>query len=214
MNLQNNISFSELSNILDNQLINSFKPHVDAIPDVQSKGIYFWFMKQSAYEALSQFVPITSIEPRYTKTINGEKYDLVYLGTAGTGKKGNSNLKDRFEWHINQKHKESTIKQKQSALSTFRTGISSLLSDDIILPNTEKMVNDLMSTNMILFYIVYDNNNDVINSNEKILIKNLKPLFNLKNNSNSYKNSSSNSTKDYKTRRNLVERNTKIRLQF
>lgn len=41
MNLQNNITFSELSNILDNQLINSFKPNVDAIPNVQSKGIYF-----------------------------------------------------------------------------------------------------------------------------------------------------------------------------
>jgi len=52
MNLQNNISFSELSDILDNQLTNSFTPHVDAIPNVQSKGIYFWFMKQSAYKAL------------------------------------------------------------------------------------------------------------------------------------------------------------------
>ena len=34
MNLQNNTSFSELSNILDNQLINSFKPHVDMITNI------------------------------------------------------------------------------------------------------------------------------------------------------------------------------------
>jgi hypothetical protein len=52
MNLQNNISFSELLDILDNQLTNSFKPRVDAIPNVQSKGIYFWFMKKIAYELL------------------------------------------------------------------------------------------------------------------------------------------------------------------
>ncbi len=214
MNLQNNITFYELSNILDNQLINSFKPHVDAIPNVQSKGIYFWFMKQSAYKALNQFVPVTPIEPRYTKTINGEKYDLVYLGTAGTGKKGNSNLKNRFDWHINQKHKESAIKQKQSALSTLRTGLSSLLSDDIILPSTERLVNDFMSSNMVLYYVEYKNNHNVINNDEKILINTIKPIFNLKNNSNSYKNSISNSTKIYKIRRNLIEKKTKERLNL
>jgi hypothetical protein len=212
MNLNNNTRFSELLTILDNQLNNSFKPHVDAIPNAQSKGIYFWFMKQSAYELFSQFVPITPIEPRYTKTLNGEKYDLVYLGTAGTGKKGNSNLKDRFEWHINQKHKESVIKQKQSALSTLRTGLSSLLSNDLILPFTERLVNDFMSSNMVLYYMEYENNHDVINKDEKILINTFKPIFNLKNNSNSHKNSISNSTKDYKIRRNLIEKNTKIRL--
>ena len=212
MNLQNNTSFSELSNILDNQLINSFKPHVDAIHNVQTKGIYFWFMKQKAYSSLSQYETISPIEPRYTKTINGKKYDLVYLGTAGTGKKGNSNLKNRFDWHINQKHKESVIKQKQSALSTLRTGLSSLLSNDLILPFTERLVNDFMSSNMVLYYMEYDNNHDVINHDEKVLINTLKPIFNLKNNSNSLKNSKSNSTKNYKIRRNLIEKNTKIRL--
>ena len=214
MNLQNNISLSELSIILNNQLTNSFKPHVEAIPNVQSKGIYFWFMKQKAYSNLSQFETISPIEPRYTKTINGEKYDLVYLGTAGTGKKGNSNLKNRFDWHINQKHKESAIKQKQSALSTLRTGLSSLLSDDIILPYTERLVNDFMSSNMVLYYVEYKNNHNVINNDEKILINTIKPIFNLKNNSNSYKNSISNSTKNYKIRRNLIEKKTKERLNL
>jgi hypothetical protein len=212
MNLQNNITFSELSNILDSQLINSFTPHVEAIPNVQSKGIYFWFMKQSAYELLGQFVPITPIQPRYTKLIDNKAFNLVYLGTAGTGKKGKSNLKDRFEWHINQKHKESVIKQKQSALSTLRTGLSSLLSNDLILPFTERLVNDFMSSNMILYYMEYENNHDVINKDEKILINTFKPIFNLKNNSNSHKNSISNSTKNYKIRRNLIEKNTKKRL--
>lgn len=214
MNLSNNISFSELSTRLDSKLINSFKPHVDPIPNIQSKGIYFWFMKQKAYSNLSHFINITPIEPIYSKTINGEKYDLVYLGTAGTGKKGNSNLKNRFDWHINQKHKESVIKQKQSALSTLRTGLSSLLSDDLILPFTERLVNDFMSSNIVLYYVDYENNHDIINNDEKILINILKPIFNLKNNPNSYKNSISNSTKNYKIRRNLIEKKTKERLNL
>ena len=206
-----------LKNIIDNlesNLNKSFIPHIDNIPNIEAKGIYFWFMNQKAYSSLSQYETISPIEPRYTKTINGEKYDLVYLGTAGTGKKGNSNLKNRFDWHINQKHKESAIKQKQSALSTLRTGLSSLLSDDIILPSTEKLVNDFMSSNMVLYYVEYKNNHNSINKDEKILINTIKPIFNLKNNSNSYKNSISNSTKIYKIRRNLIEKKTKERLNL
>jgi hypothetical protein len=170
MNLLNNTSFSELSNILDIQLINSFKPHVDAIPDVQSKGIYFWFMKQSAYKVLSQFVPVTSIEPRYTKTINGEKYDLVYLGTAGTGKKGNSNLKNRFDWHILQEHHNSQI--CNGILSTLRAGLGALLAEDLILPNTEELVNSFMKNSMILFWVEYPNNNELMILDSTLLMGN------------------------------------------
>jgi len=212
MNLPGNTSFELIQSKLDIELINYFCPVSNVIPNIDSKGIYFWFMKQDAYSLLSQYITMSPIEPKFSKTINGDSYDLVYLGTAGTGKKGNSNLKNRFEWHINQKHSESTIKQKQSALSTLRTGLSSLLSDDLILPNTEIIVNDFMSSKMLLFYIKYENNNEIINSDEIILIKNLKPLFNLKNNPNSYKHSISNPTKDYKFRRNFIEKNTKIRL--
>ena len=210
MNLQNNITFSELSNILDSQLINSFTPHVEAIPNVQSKGIYFWFMKQSAYKALNQFVSFIPIEPRYTKTINGEKYDLVYLGTAGTGKKGNSNLKDRFEWHINQKHKESYV--CNGTLSTLRAGLGALLAEDLILPNTEELVNTFMKNSMILFWVEYPNNNGLIDSDEKILINIIKPLLNLKSNSNARLTSLDNSTKSYKRRRALVYKNMRLRL--
>lgn len=212
MNLQNNISFSELSDILDNQLINSFKPHADAIPNVQLKGIYFWFMKQSAYDVLSQFVPIIPIEPRYNKPINGEKYDLVYLGTAGTGKKGNSCLKDRFEWHINQNHNISDI--KHGTLSTLRAGLGALLANDLILTHTEILVNTFMKNSMILFWVEYPNNNELIDSDEKILINTIKPLLNLKSNSNARLTSLDNSTKSYKKRRALVYKNTRQRLNF
>jgi len=210
MNLQNNTSFSELTNFLNCQLINSFKPHVDTIPNVQSKGIYFWFMKQSAYKALNQFVPVTSIEPRCTKTINGEEYDLIYLGTAGTGKKGNSNLKNRFDWHINQNHKDSYV--CNGTLSTLRAGLGALLAEDLILPNTEELVNTFMKNSMILFWVEYPNNNELIDSDEKILINIIKPLLNLKSNSNARLTSLDNSTKSYKRRRALVYMNTRLRL--
>lgn len=210
MNLQNNISFSELSNILDNQLINSFKPHVDAIHNVQTKGIYFWFMKQKAYSSLSQYETISPIKPRYTKTINGEIYDLVYLGTAGTGKKGNSNLKNRFDWHINQNHIDSYV--CNGTLSTLRAGLGALLAEDLILPNTEELVNTFMKNSMILFWVEYPNNNELIDSDEKTLINIIKPLLNLKSNSNARLTSLDNSTKSYKRRRALVYKNTRLRL--
>ena len=41
-----------LKNIIDNlesNLNKSFIPHIDNIPNIEAKGIYFWFMKQSAY---------------------------------------------------------------------------------------------------------------------------------------------------------------------
>ena len=210
MNLQNNTSFSELSNILDNQLINSFKPHVDAIPNVQSKGIYFWFMNQKAYSSLSQYETISPIESRYTKTINGKKYDLVYLGTAGTGKKGNSNLKERFDWHILQQHTNSQI--CNGTLSTLRAGLGALLAEDLILPNTEELVNTFMKNSMILFWVEYPNNNELIDSDEKILINIIKPLLNLKSNSNARLTSLNNPTKSYKKRRALVYKYTRLRL--
>lgn len=211
MDLHSNIGFSSLCSILDNKLTKCFRPDIKKIPTIDSKGIYFWFMIEDAYSSLSQFIKINPIEPRFTKVIEDKNYDLVYLGTTGTGKNGNSTLTKRLEWHICQKHSVSTIKQKQSALSTLRTGLGSLLSDDLILPNTEELVNDFMSSNMIVYYLEYSNNKNLIDNDEKILIYKLKPLLNLKSNPNSLKNSDLNPTKQYKYRRILVEKNTKKR---
>jgi hypothetical protein len=214
MDLNSSIGFNSLCSIIDNKLTKCFRPDKLKIPTIDSKGIYFWFMIEDAYSSLSQFIKINPIEPRFTKVIEDKNYDLVYIGTTGTGKNGNSTLTKRLEWHICQKHSVSTIKQKQSALSTLRTGLGSLLSNDLILPNTEKLINDFMNTKMVIYYIEYPNVNQVIDNDEKILIKNFKPLFNLKNNSNSHKSSITNSTKDYKFRRNIIEKNTKKRLGF
>lgn len=212
-----NADFEQLTlwlneNLNEKKSIKACCQEVNKVPE--TKGIYFWFMKPEGYNALSNYVSIQPIKSKFVKEIDGVKYDLVYLGTTGTGKNGNSTLTKRLEWHICQKHTVSTIKQKQSALSTLRTGLASLLSDDLILPNTEKLINDFMRLNMVIYYIEYPNINQVIDNDEKILINNFKPLLNLKNNSNSHKSSNPNSTKDYKFRRNIIEKNTKKRLGF
>ena len=102
---------AELTNWLKENLNckECFVPHLDKIPAITSKGIYFWFMKPGGYKQLSKYISIKPIEPKYTINCDGLIYDLVYLGTAGTGKEGNSNLFERFKWHIDQKHTESNI---------------------------------------------------------------------------------------------------------
>ena len=182
--------------------------------DSKSKGIYFWFMQKDGYQALNNFVPIQAIEPKYTRIIDNIEYNLIYLGTTGTGKQGKNNFYGRLDWHINQVHRESTIRQKESALSTLRTGLGSLLADDLIIPDTEIIINDFMKTYMRVFWIVYPDNKTLINGDEEILISEIKPLLNLKQNSNSWKTAIDNPTKLYKSRRNLIENNTKKRLGF
>jgi hypothetical protein len=213
MAIPSNADFNQLTTWLNQNLLlpNSFVPHVDSIPNVKSKGIYFWFMHPDGYKALSNYVTIEPIEPKYTRNIDGVKYDLVYIGTAGTGKKGNSNLADRFEWHIiKPHHTDSNI--CHGTLSTLRAGLGALLSNDLILPNTESEVNGFMKNYMKVFWIEYPDDNDLIDRDEKILIKVIKPLFNLDYNSNSYVAAINNPTKLYKNRRDKIYKSTKERI--
>jgi len=196
-----------VENLKDN---NSFTPHKDNIPTIKSKGIYFWFMRPDGYKQLSKFVEITPIVPVYKRIIDGIEYDLVYLGTAGTGKKGYSNLEKRFDWHINQEHTLGNI--CHGTLSTLRAGLGSLLSDDLILPNTEMLVNEFMAKYMKLYWIEYPDDKVLIDDDEHKLIDKFRPLLNLQNNPNARANAIANSTQRYKQRRNEVKRNTKLRL--
>lgn len=182
--------------------------------DSKSKGIYFWFMRSEGYVTLRNFAPIQAIEPKYTRIIDNIEYDLIYLGTTGTGKQGKNNFFGRLNWHITQVHRESTIRQKESALSTLRTGLGSLLADDLIIPNTEIIINDFMKIYMKVFWIEYPDNKKLINENEEILIKNIKPLLNLTHNPNRLIKAKNNPTKEYRKRRNLIEKATKKRLGY
>jgi hypothetical protein len=190
---------------------NSLKPHSDEMPNLKTKGIYFWFMHPDGYDELSKYVDIKVISPKVSKCLGGVEFDLVYVGTSGTGKQGNSTLNDRLKWHLEQSHSSSNI--CHGTLSTLRTGLSSILSDDIILTKTEELVNDFMTRNMRVFWIEYPNEKKRIDGDEKILINEIRPLLNIKNNPNAKGNADENSTKLYRRRRLLVLKNTRLRLQ-
>jgi hypothetical protein len=207
-------NFNTIANWLNLNLttLNSITPVPSQILNVPTnKGIYFWFMKSNAYEKLSNFIEINRLQEVYEYDIKGIKYDLVYIGTAGTGKNGKSNLQERIKWHISQTHLPSNI--CHGTLSTLRTGISSIVSDDLELPNTEQLVNNIFEKYFKLYFIKYDGEfESCIDDDERILIKIIKPLFNLKNNPNAKSSSIKNLTKDYKFRRNHIIKNTKARL--
>jgi hypothetical protein len=216
MPINPNADFNQLKIWLDENLTdkNSIIPHENIIPRISTKGIYFWFMHPNGYKKLNNFVVIEPITPKYFKEINGLNYDLVYLGTTGTGKAGKSNLTGRLTWHINQTHSESTICQKESALSTLRTGLGALLADDLIIPNTETRINTFMKLFMKVYWIEYPDNKQLIDNDEDTLIKGLRPLLNIKKNDNAKKDALNNPTRTYKLRRNFVETTTKSRLGF
>lgn len=192
---------------------NSIVPHIESLEKVkENKGIYFWFMHPDAYRVLSNFItitPITNPVP-FIKEINGVLYPLVYIGTAGTGKNGKSNLQERMCWHINQEHTKSNI--CHGTLSTLRLTLGALLSNDLILTNTEEIINSFMRSHMKVYWIEYPIDFDLINNDEIILINKLRPLLNLKNNPNAKANAAVNSTQLIKKRRILVYKNTRLRL--
>lgn len=212
MQINSNADFDQLIIWLNQNLNSTYSitPHSGTIPNASSKGIYFWFMHPNGYDALSKFAAIKQITPRFTKEIEGVTYDLVYLGTAGTGKQGKSNISERLRWHIEQRHSEGSI--CSGILSTLRAGLGALLSNDLIETNTEGLINETYKQYFKLYWIEFHGFESAINSNEGLLINALKPLFNIKNNPNAKANALPNPTQFYKNRRVKVYDKTRQRL--
>ena len=196
------------NNLSDEKRVKACCKEVNDVP--KTKGIYFWFMHPEGYNALSNHVKIEHIKPKYTRTIDGKDYDLVYIGNAGTGKNGNSHFLERLKWHLCQQHTNSSI--CHGTLSTLRAGLGALLSEHLIEPLTEQVVNEFMCKFMKVFWIEYPDDITLIDDDEKNLIKGIKPLLNLKNNPNARANAPANSTQVYKIRRAEVYNNTRLRL--
>lgn len=211
--MKSNFNTKNINEILETELKleNSFVPTISNIPNGLAKGIYFWFMKSEGYEILSNKIMVVPMENSYSKVIDGLKFDLVYLGTAGTGKEMKSNLSIRLKWHIGQKHTESAVFSKY--LSTLRKGLGSLFSDDLVEENTEVLVNDFLEKYLRVFWLEYPENIAQIDKDEKVLIKQLRPFLNLKNNPNALKSSKDNVTKKFKERLNIVQSETINRLR-
>lgn len=196
---------------------NSLIPKNQSVPELLKKGIYFWFLKKEGLEKINASLDSIKLNEIYQKTFKEDhylEYDLVYLGTAGTGRNEKSNLKERLKWHIEGSHNENSI--CSGFLSTLRTGIGSILSDDLIEKNTEDLVNDFFKKYFKISWIEYDEQEGIkkiIDNDERYLIKSLKPLLNLKNNPNAKLDSLENPTKKYKKTRNNVIKSTKLRIE-
>ncbi|GIL21898.1 MAG: hypothetical protein BroJett042_04110 [Bacteroidota bacterium] len=209
----NSLNISEpntFSNWLQGELQedSSITPHLNLIPDNLNgiKGIYFWFMKTTGYDIINA----SALNDVQEKQINGDNYHLVYIGTAGMGKNGGSDLLERLKWHIYDKHTQPAV--CSGALSTLRQGLGALLSDDLILPDTQEKVNQFMKSFMRVYWVSYKGNENDIDVNEFALIQNLRPLLNIRNNPNALTNATANPTRNYKLRRVSVIATSRTRL--
>jgi hypothetical protein len=214
LKLKKSKSIKEINDLINANLSGGIVPVEKNIPEINCKGIYFWYLEsKKGYKNLSKFENIGPVDNCLSRIIDGVKFDLVYIGTAGVLKKKKSNLTVRLKWHIKQVHRESSFSGKNPALSTLRLAIGSLLSNDLIIGNTEKKVNDFIKDNMRVFWIEYTDNKNLIDSDEKILIEVVKPLINIKHNSNALKKAASNPTKKYRERRLEVIEATKAKVE-
>jgi hypothetical protein len=118
------------------------KSNLALIPNLS--GYYkWWATENTAKKLLGDFYQ--ELLPHLTIG-NDElnKYYYMYVGIAS------KSLRDRLNWHINQKNDLSAV--KSGFLSTFRTSISSLISDQSDTKGTNDIIDEMM-----LQYEVSDN---------------------------------------------------------
>jgi hypothetical protein len=160
--------------------------------DLKSKGIYFWFADQKGIDTLLELLDCKLIDKHYI-IHEGQKLFLIYIGTAGTGKQKLSNLNDRFKWHLTQKHSHSSI--KHGSLSNFRLALSLLLKTKVEGEVAAQTVNEFMSKYLYISWIPFENET-LISTEEKDLIKTYFPFINDRHNDKGYKRSK----EDYATK--------------
>lgn len=210
-------NFETIITWLNENLSNPFMAQMQSLPiNDNNRGIYFWFMKPEGYQRLSSLgLNITAINPGYSKVVDGVTYHLVYLGTAGTGKKGNSNIIDRLNWHLKTAHQENDV--CSGFLSTLRQTVGAALSEDLINNNTGEVVSTFFSDFFYLCTLPYlgdSNTKSIIDEDEHCLISTIKPLFNIKNNPNARITAGQHPTRQLKVRRGLVMYKTRERLGY
>jgi hypothetical protein len=149
------------------------------------KGIYFWFLNEDGYKKLHELsetkIPGINLklENSYTREFINEEYTLVYIGQAGAGtQRNNRTLKDRIiSEHLGNDFVASTLR------NTIGPIISNILNHE-----TSSLLDKLLEDNFKLQVIGYSGDLDVIvptiKIDEKLLIEQFKPVFNLEHNTN------------------------------
>lgn len=214
MAIPSNADFNQLTtwlneNLNDKKSIKACCQEVHKVPE--TKGIYFWFIHPDGYNALN----IKPIEPKYTKVINGVKYDLVYIGTAGVRNNSsginNGNLNERLKWHLCDNKGVSGL--CSGTMSTYRRTLGGIISDDLIANNTQDKIDELLCNYFIIYYVEYPGAfldvKDEVNSDEDVLIDVIRPILNLDKNPNA--KNPKHITFEIQKRRQIVEKDSKKR---
>lgn len=107
--------------------------------------VYMWWFKKDCVDSLLKplSVSIATLNLEH-KVIYGVDYYCLYVGIG-------QSCKERFNWHINQEHSESTI--NSGVLSTLRNTLSALLGLDC--SKSMNAVNDFIDTNCNLEWDLY-----------------------------------------------------------
>lgn len=180
------------------------------------KGIYLWYIHPKGYDALSNYIKLTPLNNCLTRKIDESLYDLVYVGTAGvrnnTSGVNNGHLRGRLRWHLCNIHSNTAI--KSGTISTLRKTLTALISDDLLLNSVQLELNNIFRKWFKVYWIVYpgtfEHVKECVSEDESILIKYLRPIFNLKNNLNISEKGHLSSF--IQQRRMMIEKNTLNRL--
>lgn len=136
-------------------------------------GVYrWWFKKESAENLLSSIKHLIEWDNIQQKIINGEDYLALYFGMT-------KNVKNRFKWHISQKHNSSSI--KNGYISTLRRTLSALLDKPLSI--SEEEINKFIDDNCVLEWEYCDTEKDADKIEKQELKENYYPL-NLQSNPN------------------------------
>jgi hypothetical protein len=198
-------------NLLDENRIKACCKETGKVPT--EKGLYFWFTNQDGYKALNKFLKVKPLDDRYVRKINSEDFDLVYIGTAGVRNNSNGinngHLQERVKWHLCNCKTISCL--CSGHISTLRSTIGSLINSDLIDNDTQVRIVEVFCKYFYVYYLKYPGSfqevQNTVSSDEEILIRVIRPIFNLKNNPNI--EIVNNITSQIQQRRQNVERSSK-----
>ena len=175
----------------------NFKVYYKDKKDIfDKKGIYFWFLNEDGYKKLHEFVEIKipginlKLNNEYKRIFNSTEYTLVYIGLAGakSPKKITDINKATLYSRINDQHLGHGINS-----STFRDTIGPLINISFCEKyNIE--IDNFFKNYLLLLVIGYGYQSQYldiyknIQDDEKQLIKEIEPVFNIDHNPNANNN--------------------------
>jgi len=184
--LEQHADINELCQWLDDNIIDeAIIPVADNLGLLtENKNVYLWFMNRECYLLLNKYFEFSSPELVFSKSFDGNIYDLVYAeGRWFRRDMENDPLGQRAEYHIAQT--PATEADHANLLkSTLRSSITCLINDDLVVPDIYEEVNSILRKYFIVHRISYveimTSARQIIFQQAKMIVKKLNPLFNVR----------------------------------